>query len=209
MILEIETDGGLSEFIMKLIDRKSRQGITKKIALDAQGRQCTTALLTHDGICLGNGSTADIYEDVDGNSIEHTEVIQTDDNGNILRNLPPTIGRPQRPIGPIQPEELLEHTVIRAYALSRVLVAMDLNNSLVAGDIYGVAFRPRATVIDHPAYLLANNAGIFLLQCKPALFEFIRLEQPIALNDELDDEDDLWDDWPQHTEAIIAGGEQW
>ena len=209
MILEIETDGGLSEFIMKPIDRKSRQGMTKKIALDAQGRQCTTALLTHDGICLGNGSTAELYEDIDGNSIEHGDVMQTDDNGNTLRNLPITTGRPQRPIGPIQPEELLEHTVIRAYALSRVLVAMDLNNSLVAGDIYKVAFRPRATVVDHPAYLLSNNTGIFLLQCKPALFEFIRLDQPIVLEEDLDDEDDLWDDWPQQTEAIITGGEQW
>lgn len=209
MMLEIETDGGLSEFMLKPIGRKNRQGMIKKVALDAQGRQCTTALLTHDGICLGNGSTADLYEDEDGNSVEHTEVIHADDNGNILRNLPPTTGRPQRPVGPIQAEELLEHTLIKAYSLTSIAIAQDLHHSLIAGDIYRAAFRPRATVIDHPAYLLANNAGIFLLQCKPALFEFIRLDQPIALEDDFDDEDDLWEEWPMNAETIITGGEQW
>ena len=50
-------------------------------------------------------------------------------------------------------------------------------------------------MVDSPAFILANASGMFVLQCKPCLTEFIRLDQPIVLEDNLDDEDDLWDDW--------------
>lgn len=206
MTLILETDGGISEFVLKPIDRKSRQSITKKIAIDSRGRECGRALMTHDGLMLGSGAVADLYEDIDGNSVEHGEVIGTDESGNVLRNLSTTIGRPQRPVGPVLPEELLEHTVVKAYALLALAVSPDLMGSLTGGDIYRVAFRPRASVIDHPAFILANASGVFLLQCKPCLIEFIRLDQPIVLEDELDDED-LWDDW--HMNADSTGGEMW
>jgi len=199
----LETDGGISEFVMKPIDRKTCQAVTKKLAVDSQGRECSLAMMTHDGLLLKSGCTSDLYEDADGNSVEHGEVAQTDHDGNVLRNFPETIGRPQRPIGPIQPEELLEHTVVRAYALSPIAIAMDLANSITAGDIYRVAFRPRGTVIDNPTFILANASGIFLLQCKPCLIEFVRLDQFIVLEDDLEDEDDLWDEWE------INRGEVW
>ena len=207
MMLLVETDGGISEFVMKPIDRKTRQAVTKRLAVDSQGRECSRALMTHDGLLLRSGAVADMYEDTDGNSVGHGEVIATDDSGNILRNLPATIGRPQRPVGPVPPEELLEHAVTKAYALVPVAIARDLSDSLAGGDVYRVAFRPRASVADHPAFILANASGVFLLQCKPCLIEFIRLDQPIVLEDDLDDEDDLWDGWQVNTDS--TGGELW
>lgn len=209
MTLLIETDGGISEFAMKPVGRKTRQTITKKLAMDSQGRECNRALMTHDGLLLGSGAVADLYEDADGNSIEQGEIMQTDNDGNVLRNLATTTGRPQRPVGPVSAEELLEHTVLKAYALIPVAIVRDFSDSIALGDIYRVAFRPRASVADNPAFILANELGIFLLQCKACLTEFIRLDQPIVLEDELDDEDDLWDDWHTNSTARETGGDVW
>ena len=206
MILILETDGGISEFAMKPIDRKTRQSMTKKLAVDSQGRECSRAMLTHDGLLLRSGATGDSYEDEDGNSIDHGEVVQTDENSNILRNLPVTTGRPQRPVGPLPIDELLEYTVIKAYALIPMVVSHDLQSSLTGGDIYRVAFRPRASVVDNPAFILANGSGMFLLQCKTCLVEFIRLDQPIVLEDDIGDEEDLWDDWQMNASADTDGG---
>ena len=207
--LILETDGGISEFVTKPISRKTRQTVTKRLAVDPLGRECSRALMTHDGLLLGSGAVADMYEAADGNSVDHCEVIQTDETGNILRNLAATIGSPQRPVGPIPLEELLEHTVMNAYALISVAIARDLSDSLAGGDIYRVAYRPRASVVDNPAFILANASGMFLLQCGPCLTEFIRLDQPIVLEDELDDEDNLWDEWQMNSTAGGVVGDQW
>jgi len=207
--LVLDTDGGISEFVMKPTDRKTLQHTTKKIAIDCRGRECARAMLTYDGLVLGSGTVADLYEDIDGNSVEHGEVMAVDDDGDILRNLAATIGRPQRPVGPVTSEELLEHVMVKAYALVPVAIVRDLRDSLVGGDIYRVSFRPRASVNDNPAFLFANASGMFLLQCKPCLVEFIRLDQPIVLEGDLDDEDDLWDDWQTNNAAENTGGDTW
>lgn len=208
MMLTLETDDGVSEFVMRPIDRKTRQATTKRLAVDSQGRECGRAMMTHDGLLLGSGAIADLYEDANGNSVVHGEVIQTDESGNILRNLSATVGRPQRPAGPIPVEELLEYTIMKAYALVPTIIARDLQESLGSGDIYKVAFRPRASVVDNPAFILSNASGVFLLHYKPCLVEFIRLDQPIVLEDELEDEDDLWDNW-QINSTDTDGGETW
>jgi len=165
--------------------------------------------MTHDGLLLGSGAVADLYEDPDGNSVDHGEIVETDANNVTLRNLAATVGRPQRPVGPVPMEELLEHTVMKAYALVPVALAHDLRDSLAGGDIYRVAFRPRTSVVDSPAFILANASGIFLVQCKPCLVEFIRLDQPIVVEDETDDEDDLWDGWQMNSGADQGGGDTW
>lgn len=206
--ITLETAGGISEFVMKPIDRKTRRTVTKKLAVDSQGRECSRASMTHDGLLLGTGMVTDLYEDEECNCVEHGEVIQTDESGNALRNLPATIGRPQRPVGPIPPEEMLEHVVVKAYALTPLAIARDLRDSLTSGDMYRVAYRLTASVVDNPAFILANTTGMFLLQCKTCLIEFIRLDQPVVLEDDLDDEDDLWDDWRANNIADAVGGEE-
>jgi len=206
--LVLETDGGISEFAMKPIDRKTRQVVTKKLAVDHRGRECSRALMTHDGLLLGPGSVADLYEDIDGSTVERGEIVETDANNVTLRNLAATVGRPQRPVGPVASDELLEHTVMKAYALMPTALANDLRDSLAGGDVFRVAFRPRASVVDNPAFLLSNRNGIFLVQCKPCLVDYVRLDQPVILEGELDDED-LWDDWQMSTTGENTGGDAW
>ena len=207
--LVLETEGGVSEFLMKRVDRKSRQGVRRKIAVDALGRECSRALMTRDGLVMGAGMVAELYEDVDGNCVDRGEIHQADADGNALRTLPATLGRPQRPVGPVGFNELLEHMVVKAYALVPVAIARDLADSLAGGAVYRVVCRARAATVDLPAFILANEAGLFLLQCQPCLAQFIRSEQAVALEEDIDDEEDAWDDWHAETQTNSAGDEAW
>ena len=209
LTLVLETEGGVSEFLMKRVDRKARQGVRRKTPVDAQGRECSRALMTRDGFLIAAGMVAELYEDVDGNSIERGEVHQADADGNLLRNLPATLGQPQRPVEPVDSNELLEHTVVKANALVPTTIARDLADSLVGGAVYRVVCRARAVTVDLPAFILANATGLFLLQCQPCLAQFIRREQAVALEEDIDDEEDAWDDWHVEAQMNLAGDEAW
>lgn len=209
MTLVLETDGGTSEFAMRPLDRAAGQWRRKKLAVDVQGRECRRALMTHDGLLMSTGAVAVLYEDTEGNAVEPGNVLQTDGDGNTLRNLPATLGRPQRPVGPIPPEELLDHVAVKAYTLMPLVFARDLAEALGNGAIYRVACRARPSPADLPAFLLGNEHGIFLLQCRPCLAGFVRHDQPLVLEDGLDDEDDPWEDWSMNTPHGGTGDDSW
>jgi hypothetical protein len=202
MMLLIETDDGISEFALASIDRKRTK--TKRIAVDGNGDECKPVLMTHDGHILAPGSTALLYDDGDGNGIDRKEIVEADENGNLLRTLPSTIGRPQRLSEPVRPEELLEYVVQKAYALTPVIIASDLKELLDADCIFKVPFRPRASSTDNPAFMLSNENGIFLLQGRQLRIEFVTLEQCITISDE-----DEGDDWDEVWEDDRLGGDEW
>lgn len=209
MMLVLETVGGTSEFSMRPLDRGAGQRRRKKLAIDVQGRECRRALMTHDGLLLAAGAVAALYEDVDGNAVESGNVLQTDSDGNTLCNLPATLGRPQCPVGPVPAEELLDHVAVKAYTLMPLVVARDLAEAINSGAIFRVACRARLSPVDLPAFLLGNGHGIFLLQCRPCLAEFIRHDQPVVLDEYLDDEDDPWEDWSVNTSHGETGDDSW
>ena len=90
-----------------------------------------------------------------------------------------------------------------------IAIVRHLSDSLAGGDIYRISYRPRASVVDSPTFILASAVGIFLLQCKPCLIDLVRLDQPIVLEDEVADEDDLWDDWYMKSTDGDTGGDTW
>jgi len=207
--LVLESDGGTSEFTMRPLDRATGQRSRKTLAIDAHGRECRRALMTHDGLLMAAGAVAALYEDSEGNAVESGNVLHTDSDGNTLRNLPATLGRPQRPVGPVPPEELLDHVAVKAYTLSPLVLARDLAEALGSGAIYRVACRARPSPADMPAFLLGNGHGVFLLQCRPCLAEFVRHDQPVLLEEDLDDEDDPWEDWSMNTHNGGMGDDSW
>ncbi len=207
--LVLETDGGVSEFMMKPLERALGWRRRKRVAVDAQGRECRRALMSHDGLLLVPGAVAALYEDADGNTVEPGDVLQTDADGNILRSLPATLGRPQHPRGPVAPEELLDYVTVKAYALTALVLARDLGDALTGGAIYRVACRLHSSTTDAPAFLLGNEHGIFLFQCKPCLAEFVRHDQPIVLDNDLDEEEDSWEDWPMNAFHAGTGDVPW
>jgi hypothetical protein len=203
MTLLIETNDGISEFALVPIERKGKK--TKRIAVDSEGRQCKPMLMTHDRHLLSSGSTALLYDDGNGNTIDRSEIVETDEHGNVLRTLPSIICRPQRLSESVQPEELLDHVIQRAYALTPITLTSDLKEMLADGCIFRVPFRPRASSTDNPAFILSNSNGIFLLQGKQCRIGFVTLEQSITIQDE-DEDDESWDEaW----EYDRLGGEEW
>ena len=188
---------------MRSLVRGAGRAVRKKVAVDEQGRVCRRALMTHDGVLLPPGAVAEGYEDGDGNTVKVRDVVRVDVDGRILRHLPATRNRPQRPVGPVPVEEVLEHVASRVYALSALTLARDLGDALAGGAVYRVAWRPRPSVEDRPAFLLGNAHGFFLLQCEAHLAEFISLDQPVVIDEDFEEAE--WDDWDMSASAYAAG----
>jgi hypothetical protein len=144
-----------------------------------------------------SGALADGYEDPDGATVPRGDVVATDAQGRPLRQLPATAGRPQRLEGPVPPDDLLAHAVMKVYAVTAHHLDPALRQSLGQGDIYRVAFRPRPSTGELPAFLLANAHGIFLLQAAPCRLDWLTREQRVSVEMIADDEDEVpvWGDW--------------
>ena len=66
---------------------------------------------------------------------------------------------------------------------------------LRASAIFRVPYRTRPARAETPAFLLANENGIFLIHAEPCNFDFVGLEQTVSEADALDDsEADLDED---------------
>ncbi|MHB9023050.1 MAG: hypothetical protein ACYC7E_02590 [Armatimonadota bacterium] len=196
LILEVDVPTGRSALLLTPVDRSVLRR-HRRVALDAQGRVCRTAWRTWDGVSVLPGALADGYEDPDGATVSRGEVVATDVQGRPLRQWPATAGRPQRLEGPVPPDDLLAHAVTKVYAVTAHHLDLALRQSLGQGDIYRVAFRPRPSTSDPPAFLLANAHGIFLLPAAPCRLDWLTREQRVPVDLLADEEDDTpaWGDW--------------
>ncbi len=194
--LDILFHDGLSQFIVRKIDPISFHGYKRRIALDHEDRECSTALLTDDGLHLmPNGCTAEMYLDEEGDHVERKEIIACDEAGNSLAEFPATAGAPQTISGPVPASEILEHVVTAVSLLEAKTLDSGLQDSLEAGEIYRTSFRPRKTYHDNPAFLLKGVEGFFLIVGERCRFEYARRGQLInfADNYENDDAQDFFD----------------
>jgi len=188
--LDITFQGQQSRFAMSLIDRKRLHGFTKRIALDAGGNECTTAHLTRDGRhVLSSGSTADLYVNERGDSISRPELTPVNSDGRTLETLSPTTGRSQEVAGPIAPREILEHVAVKVFSLDPEEISTALRSALTSGEVFKVPFRPRKTVRERPAFLLANEDGLYLVQAEPCGFEFVGLDEMTSETGTVDDDE--------------------
>ncbi len=182
--LDLTHQGQPSRFALTAIDRKRLHGYTKRLALDADGHECSTAHLTRDGrFLLPAGATADLYLNNDGDTVPRTDLVPVGGDGRALSALAPTTGRPQEAEGPVSVEELLDCVVVRAYVLTPESLAPALQSALVRGAIFKVSYRPRKATQATTAFLLANGHGLYLLQTEPCGFEFVGPDQLPAAPD--------------------------
>jgi len=192
ILVDIDHQGARSTLLVTPLERlRPRQA--RRVAVDAQGRPCRAVWQTWDGLSLPPGSVAQGYESPDGSSVPHADVVATDAAGQPLRVLPATPQRPQRLEGPVSVDELLAHVVTKVYGVTAERLDPALRHALQQGDVYRVPFRPRAGTSDVPAFLLANAAGLFLLQAAPCRFEWITRVQVVAADaDEEELDEDAW-----------------
>jgi len=182
--IEIAFQGNIFQVALHRVDRSRLYGSSHRIGLDAKGRECATALLTHDGRhVLGPGSTAGMYLDRDGDVVAKNDLIPTDAQGVPMEILSPTMSTPQELSGPVSAEALLECVVAAVYAVDASELDSTLSAALSRGDIFHLADK---------GFLLANEYGVFLLATKQERFDFIGRDRQIVFEEDDDNEyDDL------------------
>ena len=189
-VVEIVHEGRASRFALRPVERKALHGFKRRVALDEKGNDCASALLTRDrNFLLPAGSTAEAYLDVGGDVVKRSDLLAMNADGNPLPTLPATSGRPQVIEGPIALDDFLGHFVTRVYVLEAEALDPVLESKLRTGAIFRIPYRPRATTSDTPAFLLANENGVFLVQAESRCFDFVGLEQTVSDADALDESD--------------------
>ncbi len=197
--LKVSYQGQSSQLALTAIDRKRLHRYTKRVALDADGYECATALLTQDGcFLLTAGSTADLYTNERGDSVPRADLTSVDSDGRALKTLASTTGRSQEVEGPVAPHEFLDHVAVKAYALAPETLSPALQSALARGVIFKVPYRPRKTTQATVAFLLANERGLFLVQADPCGFEFVGPGQLPAETDVWVDQGEEEFDFDQH-----------
>jgi len=192
--IDIRYRGRDSRFRLMPLDRKRLHGFKRRIALDENGDECTTAHLTRDGrFLLGAGCTADLYINDEGDTINRSERVAVDADGKLLPTLPATSDRTQAINDPVALDDILNHVVTKVYALDVDSLDPTLEQALRAGAIFRVPYRPRSTYAEPPAFLLANENGVFLMQAEACNFDFVGLEQEVSVKDWADETDDEFD----------------
>lgn len=189
LTLVIETDEGCSALELCTIHLRRRR---KRLALDAQGRELHTAFLTYDDLPLLPGAVADLYEDADGTTILRREFVVVDPEGQPCHLLPANLHRPVPLTGPVSPDAMLGHLITSAYRAVTVSLLPDLQHSLLDGDIYRLSFRLRPSVTDTPAFLFANDFGVFVLVASPITLTALTRDATCQPDDNEDDELDIW-----------------
>ena len=191
--LELTYQGQPSRFSKSEVDRARLYGSRKLVAVDGDGRECATALLTRDGHVLPAGCTAELYLNERGDVVARSELVAVDERGAPLPALESTTGEPQKLEGPVPAQELLEYVVVRVHALHlhAVTLAPGLAEALEAGAVFRVPYRPRRTVVETSAFLLGSASGVFLVQAEPCGFDFVGLDQPALPEDGAGEEDDV------------------
>ena len=185
--LAILYEGQVGRFEKLELDRAQLYGSRHSVALDSEGRECATALLTRDGkFLLPSGSTAALYLNEAGDPVERRELVAVDGAGIPLPILEPTTDEPLELQGPFPARNLLEYVAVKVHVLRGEIPTPRLAATLGAGALFRVPHRPhraRRAAVDTTTFLVGSDAGLFLVQAEPCGFDFVGPEQ-VALPDE-------------------------
>jgi len=182
--IDIAFQGNVMRIALHRVDRSRLYGSSRRIGLDAKGRECATALLTHDGRhVLGPGSTAGMYLNEKGDLIVREALARVDERGQPTSSEIADQSRPHELTGPVPAEALLECVVAAVYAVDASELDSTLSAALSRGDIFHLPDK---------GFLLTNEHCVFLLAAKPMRFDFVGRDRQIILEEDDDNEyDDL------------------
>ena len=114
----VDHGGEVSAFRFARVDRAKLYGRKERVVLDEQGQPCVSAYLTADGAALvPPGGTAHVYVDDTYDTIERADLVAVDDEGQLLENVPSTLGVAQG-LTPVPPERILDHRIVSVYELT-------------------------------------------------------------------------------------------
>ena len=182
--IDIAYQGNILRIALHRVDRSRLYGYSRRIGLDAKGRECASALLTRDGRhVLGSGSTAGLYLDEKGDIAAREDLARANEHEQPVIFNKVGLDGPLELAGPVPAEALLECVVTAVYEVDASDLDSTLGSSLSHGDIYQAP---------NQGFLLANEHGVFLLATKPAGFDFVGRDRRIVFEEDDDNEyDDL------------------
>ena len=190
--LIVSFGGVAASFPVTLVDRSKIYGSKKRVAIDAQGRDCTRAALSSDGATLiVSGMTAQGYFTRAGRAVSRSEMVGLNAEGEIVEVKPSTLGVEQKAEGPVDPSELLNLSVQSVYFLETQEDKTGLADRLKRGEVLKVDFNYVAGLGVETAYLVGNDAGCFAIVGTPVADQWVEEGQQFVQPEESVDSDDL------------------
>jgi hypothetical protein len=181
--IEIAFQGSISRIALRRVDRSLLYGSSRRIGLDAKGRECASALLTRDGkYVLGPGSTAGMYLNENGDVVAREDLARMYERGVPANNDGVESDGPLELTAPVPAEVLLDCIVTAVCEVDEPNLDSTLAASLSRGDIYHAPDR---------SFLLTNEHGIFLLATRPAEFDFVGRDHQTVVDDDDREYNDL------------------
>jgi len=174
--IDVAFHGSIERIALCRVERSKLYGSSRRIGLDAKGRECASALLTRDGIyVLGPGSTAGMYLNKEGDVLSREDLTTGDEQGRPLHGDDATSNDRCELTGLVPAEALLECVVTAVYEVDTSEIDSNLTAALSQGDIYRAPDK---------GFLLANEHGVFLLATKPARFDFVGRDHQTMIDDD-------------------------
>jgi hypothetical protein len=186
--LVLNHDGEVSELPLARVDPARLYGSSKRVVADEDGEACSSGYLSADGTTLvPAGGYTRAYVDVAGSTVARSDLLAVDAAGDVLDQLPSTLGHEHELFGPVAPSRVLDHVTTSVYLLAAEQIGAKLSARLDAGEIFEAEFRYAASTSTNTLFLLRNHQGTFGLVCQPLDLAFV---QPDTLQQHEDEEDE-------------------
>lgn len=191
--IDIEYQGESVSFSYKPIDRKSLYGYKKRVAFDANGKECIKASLLNDGsLLIRSGMTAQGYFKADGSWVPNSEIEAINLDGSVPEMYEATIGVTVQ-AKEIDSEEALNLRFSNTYLLDAESLPEKIKTALDSGKILSFPFNSKADYNVETGILVANENGYFALIGDPVKYEFTTLQSTVSAEAEADSQEDELD----------------
>lgn len=178
-----------SAFAFAKVEREKLYGKKQRVVVDTEGRACQSAWLTADGTALvPQGGTGHVYVDDSWDATAHGARRAVSLEGELLADVPSTLGVPQD-AQIVSPAEVLDHTTQSVYQLTPDGLGLRAAEALGEGHILKLPFSYRDGHEQEVLFILQNAEAIFGLVTRPTQFEMIS-RQALPGDDVADEEED-------------------
>jgi hypothetical protein len=183
--LVLSLDGREFPVTLVKIDRDKLYGSIEIEAFDEKGREASLRVLAADGKTLiDKGGTALTTVNEKGTSVDRTSLKAVDADGDTIEPVPSSFNEPNV-LKKADIEDYLSQMYKSVYLVQPAEEDGDIKYLLdhLDGDqIYTFPFSWRGGLEYDTAYVLGSGGDAFMIVGKPAEFEFVRLNQAVALD---------------------------
>jgi hypothetical protein len=182
-------------FTLEKVDRSRLYGYKEVEVLDESGQRCELATLAADGrTVVGRGGTAFGQLSADGQWCEKGTLMPVDLDGRQIVPVPSSYSAPIKLFNTATIDEYLVHNIRLVYQLQTADDISDLLPELGRGTIFSFPYSYRGGLEADAGFLLMGHDGnVFLAVGNPTTVEFVGLQQPAAIIEEEEDQEDETD----------------